>query len=177
MAETFVISDTHFTHKNIITFLNKDGSKVRPFDSVEEMDEYMIEKWNSVVRPQDKVIHLGDVVINRSALKILSRLNGKKKLIAGNHDIFRLEEYQEYFYDIKAYRVFDGFVMSHIPIHTSSLGRWNGNIHGHLHSGQVYNDQGDIDPRYLCMSVEQPHVNYTPVPWYRVKEIISSQHK
>lgn len=134
----------------------------------------MIEQWNKVVRPEDKVIHLGDVVINRKALNTLYRLNGKKKLIMGNHDIFRLEEYQEHFYDLRAYKVFDGFVMSHVPVHTASIERWNGNIHGHLHSNKVMTCD-KTDPRYLCMCVEQAHVNYTPVPWYLVKEVFNKQ--
>ena len=58
-----------------------------------EMDEEMIKRWNETVRPNDKVYHLGDVVINRKALTTLSRLNGDKVLIRGNHDIFKLEEY------------------------------------------------------------------------------------
>lgn len=174
MAETYIISDSHFGHKGVTEFLNKDGTKLRPFSNTVEMDEYMIEQWNKVVRPEDKVIHLGDVVINRKALNTIYRLNGKKKLIMGNHDIFRLEEYQEHFYDLRAYKVFDGFVMSHIPVHTSSIERWSGNIHGHLHSNKVM-DGDRVDHRYLCMCVEQAHVNYTPVPRYLVKEIFNKQ--
>lgn len=175
MAETYIISDTHLGHANSLMFLKKDGSKLRDFASVEEMDEHMIHCWNSVVRPEDKVIHLGDVVINKRHLKTLSRLNGHKKLIMGNHDIFDLKYYSEYFYDIKAYRVFDKHVFSHIPVHTGSIERWQGNIHGHLHDGVVMSQYGHPDPRYLCMSVEQKHVAYTPVPWYRVKEILKAQ--
>lgn len=175
MAETYIISDTHWGHANSLTFLRDDGTKLRDFSSVEEMDEHMIHRWNSVVRPQDKVIHLGDVVINRKYLKHLQWLNGDKKLIMGNHDIFALKDYAEYFYDIKAYRVFDKYVFSHIPVHTDSIERWHGNIHGHLHEKKVFRPGGGIDQRYLCMSVEQAHVDYTPVPWYRVKEIMNAR--
>ena len=170
MAETYIISDTHFGHANSLTFLREDGTKLRDFSSVEEMDHTMIQRWNSVVRPEDKVIHLGDVVINKKYLKHFQWLNGHKKLIMGNHDIFELKYYSEYFYDIKAYRVFDGHVFSHIPVHPSSIERWRGNVHGHLHDKKL------DDPRYICMSVEQEHVNYTPVPWYRVKELLAAQN-
>ena len=170
MAETYIISDTHISHANGLTFLRNDGTKLRDFSSVTEMDECMIHRWNSVVRPEDKVVHLGDVVINKRCLNLLSLLNGKKKLIMGNHDIFDLKYYSEYFYDIKAYRVFDGHVFSHIPVHPSSIERWRGNVHGHLHDKKL------DDPRYICMSVEQEHVNYTPVPWYRVKELLAAQN-
>ena len=170
MSETFIISDQHYGHANALTFKKSDGSPLRDFSSAEEMNEHMVHCHNSVVRPQDKVIFLGDVAINKKYLEILRRLNGKKKLIMGNHDIFDLKYYSEYFYDIKAYRVFDGHVFSHIPVHPSSIERWRGNVHGHLHDKKL------DDPRYICMSVEQEHVNYTPVPWYRVKELLAAQN-
>ena len=175
MAETFLISDTHFGHANSLTFKRDDGSPLRAFSSCEEMDEHMVSQWNSVVRPNDKVIHLGDVVINKKFLPILNRLNGKKKLVCGNHDIFPVQTYLEYFYDVKAYRVFDKFIFSHIPVHKSSIGRFRGNVHGHLHSGQVMLDNGQIDPYYVCCCVEQPHINYTPTPWYVIKEIFEKR--
>ncbi|NBU74861.1 MAG: hypothetical protein EBS30_06540, partial [Planctomycetes bacterium] len=55
-----------------------------------------IKNWNDRVGPNDKVYHLGDVVINRKALGIMRRLNGDKVLIRGNHDIFRDDEYREH---------------------------------------------------------------------------------
>ena len=100
----------------VTVFTNDDGSKLRPWDTTEEMDEAMIEKWNATVRPKDKVYHLGDVVINRKALPTLQRLNGDKVLIKGNHDIFRLEEYTPYFRDIRGVGTLDGFVLTHVPL-------------------------------------------------------------
>lgn len=89
MPEHFLISDTHFGHEKCCTvFKRTDGSPLRAFASAEEMDEAMVRNWNTVVRPHDKVYHLGDVVIRRECLRILDRLNGKKRLIRGNHDIF-----------------------------------------------------------------------------------------
>ena len=157
MKNTFFISDTHFGHKNIITFKKSDGSFLRPFDSVEEMDELMVKNWNNIVNPVDTVYHLGDVVINRKAFPILNRLNGRKVLIKGNHDIFKLKDYVKYFDDIRAYKVITkhGIICSHIPIHTDSLSRWKLNLHGHLHSNKLHDD------RYKCISVEQ--INYTPI--------------
>jgi calcineurin-like phosphoesterase family protein len=53
------------------------------------MDETMIERHNAKVKPNDVVYMLGDVVINRKSLHHVSRLNGKKRLVRGNHDIFK----------------------------------------------------------------------------------------
>jgi calcineurin-like phosphoesterase family protein len=93
MADIFIISDTHFGHQNACKFLRKDGvTKLRPWDNAEEMDEALIENWNKVVKPNSRVYHLGDVVINRRALPTLYRLNGDKVLIKGNHDIFKLTD-------------------------------------------------------------------------------------
>lgn len=172
MANIFLISDTHFGHLGVCQFLNSDGTKLRPFDNVEEMDEVLVNNWNSVVRPQDKVYHMGDVVINRKALRILSRLNGEKVLIKGNHDIFRIDEYLEYFKDVRGTHKLDSYILSHIPIHPESIARWaSGNIHGHLHSNKVklinqYKQEVD-DDRYICVSVEQ--INYTPISYEELK--------
>ena len=180
MSETYIISDTHFGHANSLTFKKKDGSPLREFASTFEMDEHMINQWNSVVKPGDKVIHLGDVVINKKFLPLLHRLNGKKKLIMGNHDLWDQSVLAEYFYDVKAYRVFDKHVFSHIPVHPESIGRFVANVHGHTHSNVVmkknpYGGSDIPDPDFICMCVEQEHVNYTPVPWYRVKELLAKQ--
>ena len=64
MSATWLISDPHFGHANICRFLNDDGSKLRPWDTPEEMDEVLVSNWNSVVRPKDRVYCLGDVVLS-----------------------------------------------------------------------------------------------------------------
>ena len=161
MPATFLVSDTHFGHLGVCYFMRADGvTKLRPWDTPEEMDEEMVKRWNDRVRPKDKVYHLGDVVINRKALQILARLNGDKVLIRGNHDIFKDEDYCQYFRSIRAYHVLNGMILSHIPIHTDSLGRFGVNIHGHLHSNRVMKD-GVIDVRYHCVCVEQ--TDFAPI--------------
>jgi len=161
MPAVFLVSDTHFGHAGVCRFMRNDGvTKLRPWDNPEEMDEEMIKRWNETVRPNDKVYHLGDVVINRKALKTLHRLNGDKVLIRGNHDIFRDDEYRQHFRELRAYHILNGMIMSHIPIHTESLGRFGTNIHGHLHANRVMIQKHakatpEIDPRYHCVCVEQ----------------------
>jgi calcineurin-like phosphoesterase family protein len=155
MPSVFLVSDTHFGHAGVCRFTRNDGvTKLRPWTDPDEMDEFMINAWNERVGPRDKVYHLGDVVINRRALKTLARLNGDKVLIRGNHDIFRDDEYREYFRELRAYHVMNGMILSHIPIHPESLGRFGVNIHGHLHANRVIKD-GKIDVRYHNVSVEQ----------------------
>ena len=155
MPSVFLVSDTHFGHTGVCRFTGDDGvTKIRPWTDSEEMDEAMVKAWNERVRPTDKVYHLGDVVINRRALGIMHRLNGDKVLIRGNHDIFRDEEYREHFRELRAYHVMNGMILSHIPIHEDSLGRFGTNIHGHLHSNRVMKN-GAIDVRYHCVCVEQ----------------------
>lgn len=168
MPAVFLVSDTHFGHAGVCKFTESDGvTKVRPWTDPNEMDEAMIQRWNDVVRPNDKVYHLGDVVINRKHLPTLARLNGDKVLIRGNHDIFPDNEYRQYFRELRAYHVMNGMILSHIPLHEASLGRFGTNIHGHLHSGRVkkargidartgatlYGDENDV--RYHCVCVEQ----------------------
>jgi calcineurin-like phosphoesterase family protein len=175
MPSVFLVSDTHFGHAGVCRFMREDGvTKLRPWNDPEEMDEAMVKAWNERVRPNDKVYHLGDVVINRKALATLGRLNGDKVLIRGNHDIFRDTEYGQYFRELRAYHVMNGMILSHIPVHEDSLGRFGTNIHGHLHANRVRRARGvdaktgrtlygkEIDVRYHCVCVEQTP-NYAPI--------------
>ena len=188
MPSVFLVSDTHFGHAGVCRFMRDDGvTKLRPWDNPDEMDEDMIKYWNETVRPNDKVYHLGDVVINRKALKTLSRLNGDKVLIRGNHDIFRDDEYREYFRELRAYHVMNGMILSHIPIHPESLGRFGVNIHGHLHTNRVRKPRGvdvktgqvlygnEIDPWYFNVSVEQ--LGFKPILFEDVLKRIEGQNQ
>lgn len=165
---TFVTSDTHFHHTRIVEA--KDNNlKLRPFDSVEEMNEFIVEQWNSVVSPRDRVYHLGDVSFSRKGLDILSRLNGRKVLARGNHDIYDLKEYCEYFEDVRGCFYRDGLVFSHFPVHPDCLARpsYQANVHGHLHRGQVLTD-GVPDGRYFNACVENH--GFTPVSLDFIKQ-------
>ena len=186
MPSVFLVSDTHFGHAGVCRFTESDGiTKIRPWTDPDEMDEEMIRRWNDRVRPNDKVYHLGDVVINRKALPTMARLNGDKVLIRGNHDIFRDDEYREYFRELRAYHVMNGMILSHIPLHPESLGRFGTNIHGHLHTNRVkkiigvnaktseFKYSNEIDPRYHCVCVEQ--TDFTPILFEDVIKRIESE--
>jgi calcineurin-like phosphoesterase family protein len=189
MANRFVISDTHFGHTNSWEkFKLPNGDPLRPFTSTEEMDETMVERWNDVVRPQDTVYHLGDVVINRKSLHHVKRLNGKKRLVRGNHDIFKDADYREVgFESLYGVRVFvDQFILSHIPLHPDCVTeRFRVNVHGHLHANEVMRIRTNMvhgymtglvtepDPCYLCVSVE--HTDYRPLSFDEVEARIKAR--
>ena len=82
MGEIFITSDTHFCH--IPEFLWQP----RGFKSVEEMNEAIVERWNNVVKSEDKVWHLGDIALSdtEKAIKYINQLNGEIMWIGGNHD-------------------------------------------------------------------------------------------
>jgi calcineurin-like phosphoesterase family protein len=183
MPATFLVSDTHFGHLGVCKFMRNDGvTKLRPWNTPEEMDEDMIKAWNERVGPKDKVYHLGDVVINRRALPTLARLNGDKVLIRGNHDIFPDAEYHRYFRELRAYHIVEGMIFTHIPIHEDSLGRFGVNVHGHTHANRVrrsvgfdsttgkilYSNENDV--RYHCVCVEQ--TDFAPILFEDVKKRI-----
>jgi calcineurin-like phosphoesterase family protein len=180
----FVISDHHLGHQNSWEkFKLEDGSPLRPFTSNEEMNETMIERHNAKVKEHDTVYFLGDVVINKKYLELVKRMNGRKILVRGNHDIFKDEEYREVgFEQLHGVRVFvDKFILSHIPLHPDCVTeRFRVNVHGHLHANQVMSWQvidEDIvykpDPRYLCVCVEQ--TDYTPLHFDEVEERIQDR--
>jgi len=177
MPSVFLTSDTHFGHAGVCRFTCDDGvTKIRPWTDPDEMDEEMVKRWNETVRPNDKVYHLGDVVINRRCLSIMHRLNGDKVLIKGNHDIFKLQDYLPHFRDIRGYHVMNNMILSHVPVHPESFGRFRANIHGHLHQRRVMCEvwgEMQVDPRYFNVSVEQ--TDFRPILFEEVLKRIAEQ--
>jgi calcineurin-like phosphoesterase family protein len=133
----FITSDPHFHHKNILDF------EERPFNSLPEMNEGLIESWNSVVKKTDTVYHLGDFSFGgvKEWEDVLNQLRGNIILIKGNHDkskiaqrLFRdglLSDYHPLGTVIKT----EGMILnlSHYPMMIGARPR-NFSIHGHLHS-------------------------------------------
>lgn len=177
MRKEFVISDTHHGHKGSCKFLNNRQEPLRPWDDPDEMDRDMIEFWNDTVSDEDVIWHLGDVVINRRYLSlILPQLRGRKRLIGGNHDIFKLSDYLPHFEDIKGVAMLrqhgaerPDIVLSHIPLHIDTVSRFGTNVHGHYHANVIN------DPAYLCVSVEQ--TNYRPISIDEVRERIARNNR
>ena len=153
----FVISDTHFGHSNILKFTTKDGSHIRNFSCVEEMDEHMVERWNSIVTDSDIIYHLGDVYFGKG-YQHLYRLKGRKRLILGNHDNPKNEHIQNVFQKIMVWRMFPEFncLLTHVHVHKSSLHKTKYNFHGHVHRNSL------PDEDYVNCSSEV--LDYTPRP-------------
>lgn len=168
MSNIFLCSDHHLGHSNILTFKREDGTPLRDFANITDHDEYIIAQHNSVVRQHDKVYFLGDVVMSHKWLPLLGRMNGDKVLIKGNHDIAKLSQYTPYFRDIRGFHQFDGFALSHIPIHPECLGRWGINIHGHLHYRRLQ------DARYFNVSMECLD-DYKPISLEQIKKLTHEQ--
>lgn len=222
--ERFSIADLHWNQPSMYAFCGRDGvSPLRPWGTpipnwkqmtdeekadylpdlqrrAEEADEAMIDRWNRMVPAGGSTVYvLGDVAVKEKDLAIFDRLNGRKKLILGNHDQAKAKTYLKHFYDVASYRIGDGIIMSHIPIHPESLTRkaMAVNVHGHTHADRVMIQRRTgmmrrvpipgtrrmswpspvmetvVDPRYFCVSVEQ--VDYTPLPWDEMMQQIKDQ--
>lgn len=169
MRKVWVCSDHHLGHVGIITFTDCSGQVIRKFKTIEEHDTTIITRHNELVAPNDRVYFLGDVAINRRCIQMVEKMNGRKVLIKGNHDIFRLKDYVPYFEDIRAYKIFPtkGVILSHIPVHREQLtGRFGINVHGHTHANIMTRWNGvdkvwEKDPCYINVCMEK--TNYKPV--------------
>lgn len=152
----FFLSDHHFRHGNIYSFVGEGGERIRPWaENADEADAMMVEAHNEVVKNGDTTYFMGDVAINVRGLDNLAKMNGRKILIRGNHDIFKLKKYTEHFADIRGTHKIDKVIFSHYPLHEDSLPKWClGNAHGHTHERAVRTEDGLINPRYLNMCVE-----------------------
>jgi calcineurin-like phosphoesterase family protein len=156
----WLISDTHFCHENIIQYCG------RPFANAELMNEQLIDNWNSVVKPGDKVYHLGDFALGpnykEELPRLMPKLNGRKRLIVGNHDEIKYLASGSWFDKISMWKVFTewSMLLTHVPVHESSIHErivvaGGANVHGHIH-----NQASPAGP-YYNVSVE--NINYTPV--------------
>lgn len=163
MAKIFFTSDTHFHHTNVIQFCN------RPYGSVEQMNQALVDNWNSVVSDEDHVWHLGDVSFGNvpQTEEILQQLNGLKHLITGNHDRkgrCQKLDWSKYFvtqHDYYRLKVKEGdseykFVLCHFPFSSWERGYYN--LHGHLHT-LPHEKQG----KFKQHDVGVDNNNYTPL--------------
>lgn len=172
MCAIWVIGDTHFYHERIIRYEN------RPFESVEEMNQALINNWNSKVKKNDKIFMLGDFSLC-TKLKmegIVRQLNGYKVLIIGNHDTYSPAVYVEAGF-AEAYRypiIYDGFwILSHEPMYINSNMPY-ANIFAHVHGNPEYRDYSQ---QTFCASVERKALNYSPIRLDEVKKLMQTAEK
>lgn len=170
MPNIFLISDLHLGHTNILGFTNQDGSLLRPgFANIDEHDTFVIDSINKTVRPEDRLVIVGDCVMNKKNMFMLNRIKGIKTLVMGNHDPTDPEYLTPYFAKISGTLQLDQFIVTHIPVHTSQLEyRFKGNIHGHLHGHPALEKFGKADTRYFNVSVES--LKYTPISLEEIKK-------
>ena len=150
----YYISDLHFGHENMAI--------KRGFSCADEMNEYIIKSWNSVVNKKDTVYCLGDITMERSVFyPLLDKLKGYKKVILGNHDEPQhVPSLLTYVNSVSASRLikngeYGNILLSHIPIHPQEFEyRLDYNIHGHVHTN-TYKDK-----RYINVSAEV--IDYKP---------------
>lgn len=125
-GKIFLISDTHFGHRNIIRYCR------RPFRNTRSMDRTLQKRWNSAIKRNDLVFFLGDFVIRGSIGYWIRRLNGRKKFIRGNHDYKLKYATHHTKFQYKGYN----FYLVHNPVHAPK--DWNGwVIHGHVHNNNT----------------------------------------
>jgi calcineurin-like phosphoesterase family protein len=175
----FFTSDTHFGHFNII---RHDG---RPFSSIQEHDDALIDRWNAVVGSKDQVYHLGDFFFRCSikhAAGVLHKLNGRIFALQGNHDgktlkklqafsaekITYMGAYHELKYDKKM-----PVILCHYPIQS-----WNRMSHGswHLH-GHSHGKLKETPDWFMRLDVGSPCHDYTPISIERVAELMEPRAK
>lgn len=168
------LGDNHFLHGKIIEYCE------RPFANAEEQDAKMIALWNATVRPGDMVIHLGDIIFTAGMAdrikEIISKLNGRKILVRGNHDKKGNLWYLSNGFDFVCDRFswdYNGkrILFVHNPAHVSNdeLHRYDYVLHGHCHNNvpfltkkRITGDDKREFTTFVNMSVE--HIKYTPMP-------------
>lgn len=156
-------------HKNIIY------SCERPYSSVEEMNEDLIARWNSVVQPDDKVWHLGDFALKASKEQVtmlVNRLNGHIRLVMGNHDCHSIKWYQECGFN----RVYDRpvvwhdfWILSHQPPEWTDMSGPYAWLYGHVHNRPEFRVWS---PRTCNVGVDVH--NFTPIKHEQILNVFDS---
>lgn len=177
----FVVSDLHFGHANVILYeqcraealAELTGYTVELVNQLaaekqamllQTHNQMLIDAWNSVVGPEDIVFFLGDFCLTKNAELIrgwVSQLNGRKRMIMGNHDVRKPAFYMECgFESVSQYPVLYNrhIFLSHEPLPHEIVPKGYINFFGHVHGNTEFNWE-----RGICVSVEQLP-NFTPIP-------------
>ena len=189
-SNIFFTSDTHFSHENIMHFCN------RPFETIEEMNDTLIENWNKVVNKDSIVFHLGDFAWGNNWMQFLNKLNGHKILIMGNHDFKNKDatalakgfDYvcQQLYINVEHRKV----ILNHCPIlcYGGTYRKDEDKVYqlfGHVHSGKYTNNALNKGLDYERLKILFPtqynvgvdNNDFTPISWYDVNNKIQEQIK
>lgn len=153
----YYIADLHFFHDALNTRMDKRG-----FSSGEEMNEYMIEKWNDRVRKKDEVVILGDFSLGKAdeTMEILKRLSGKKMLVEGNHEKYLKDKSfdKSLFEWVKSYaELHDNnrkIILSHYPVFCYN-GQYRKSASGNPRTYMLYGHVHDTMDERLVMRFQK----------------------
>jgi calcineurin-like phosphoesterase family protein len=151
-----VISDPHLGHPAI--------AALRGYDDIDEYNEVVIERWNSVCGKNTLTFLLGDISMEKKKYyPLLDRLNGRIAVCGGNHDLRQHSvELMKHVESISGCIEYKGCILSHMPIHPMELNRYIVNIHGHTHSELVKK----ITYRpMVAKAIEEIDLRYKNVSW------------
>lgn len=163
-ATSYFMGDLHFGHEKILAVRTKYGLR-----TIEEHDEWLIDKINQKVGKRSNLIVVGDVAMSMAGIAKCKAINANKILIPGNHDTRHYSVYEEAGFSVRTglFRYHE-FWVSHAPIHPLHL-RGKVNIHAHLHHRIL------DDPNYVGVSVEQ--LDGEPISLAEVRQLIIERGK
>ena len=185
-SNLFFTSDTHFNHTNIMKFCN------RPWTNVNDMNDELINNWNSVVNKDSTIFHLGDFAWGNNWMPFLNKLNGKKILIIGNHDLKNKDAYaiehgfeyvtQQLYINVEHRKIY----LNHVPMlcYGGTYRKDDDKVYqlfGHVHSGPNSNTGLDYERLKMLFPTQYDvgvdNNNFTPISWNEVNNKIQKQIK
>jgi calcineurin-like phosphoesterase family protein len=140
MSNVKFIGCLHLGHANLVR-------DVRGFDDINKYHDYLIKQWNSVVHKKDLVYILGDITMETPEhYYLLDQLQGRKKVILGNHDMGKdIPELLKHVETVAGMLHYKGYWITHAPVHPQELTFTRGNIHAHVHTQPVKYSEVYVD--------------------------------
>lgn len=161
MTEVLFTSDLHLGHEMI--------AEHRGFKSIEEHDADVINKLNQYCGPRTLLWILGDVAMGEDALALIGNIEGRKKIVRGNHDQEDIKRYLEVFETVHGFLKYKNMWLSHCPIHPQEMLGCDVNVHGHIHKDAITKPLGF------------PYINVNwdfwskPLSLYEIRQLRDSQ--